>query len=138
MNHAVAGKKTFWVSPKLAEALHQTNLDVPGDVLRLPFDACAFVFNDAPTLEIAQTLIDRHTTRRAAYRTLTVCAFPSRDDVEAGFEFVFLADAYDSEWPYMISRSVLRMASGTSTRSSTAIPRSPPTRCSGRPRWRTY
>ena len=107
VNHAVAGKKTFWVSPELAQALHRTNLDVPGDVLRLPFDACAFVFNDGPTLEIAQTLIDRHTTRRAPYRTLTVYAFPSRDDVAAGFEFVFLADAYDGEWPYMISRSVL-------------------------------
>jgi hypothetical protein len=107
VNHAVAGKKTFWVGSELAEALHQTNLDVPGDVLRLPFDACAFVFNDAPTLEIAQTLIEQHTTRCASYRTLTVYAFPSRDEVEAGFEFVFLADAYDGEWPYMISRSVL-------------------------------
>lgn len=40
-------------------------------------------------------------------QTLTAYAFPSRDDLEAGFEFVFLADAYDGEWPYMISRSVL-------------------------------
>lgn len=103
----MAGKKTFWVSVELAEALRQTNLDVPGDVLKLPFTACAFVFNDAPTIELAQALIDRHSTARSRYRTLTVYAFPSRDEVERGFEFVFLADAYDGEWPYMISRSVL-------------------------------
>jgi hypothetical protein len=107
VNHTVAGRKTFWVSAELAEALRQTNLDVPGDVLQLPFKACAFVFNDAQTIELAQALIERHSTRRARYRTLTACAFPSRDELEAGFEFVFLADAYDGEWPYMISRSVL-------------------------------
>ena len=107
VNHFVAGKKTFWVSAELAEALRQTNLDVPGDVLQLPFPACAFVFNDAPTIELAQALIDRHSTRPGRYRTLTAYAFPSRDEVEPGFEFVFLADAYDGEWRYMISRSVL-------------------------------
>jgi len=49
VNHIVAGKKTFWVSAELVEALRQTNLDVSGDVLELPFPACAFVFNDALT-----------------------------------------------------------------------------------------
>lgn len=32
-NHELAGRKTFWVSADLAEALVQTNLDIPGDVL---------------------------------------------------------------------------------------------------------
>lgn len=106
-NHELAGRKTFWVSADLAEALVQTNLDIPGDVLELPFAACAFVFNDAPTLELARALIHRHATVRALYRTLTVYAFPSHNEAEPGFDFVFLADAYDGEWPYLISRSVL-------------------------------
>jgi len=106
-NHELAGRKTFWVSADLAEALVQTNLDIPGDVLQLPFAACAFVFNDAPTLELATALIHRHAAVEALYRTLTVYAFPSRNDAEPGFDFVFLADAYDGEWPYLISRSVL-------------------------------
>lgn len=106
-NHELAGRKTFWVSLDLAEALMQTNLDIPGDVLQLPFAACAFVFNDAPTLELARALIHRHATVRTPYRTLTVYAFPSHNDAEPGFDFVFLADAYDGEWPYLISRSVL-------------------------------
>ncbi|HKO46518.1 MAG TPA: hypothetical protein VJV79_02270 [Polyangiaceae bacterium] len=107
VNHDLVGKKTFWVSADLAEALLHTNLDIPGDVLELPFAACAFVFNDAPTIELVRALIHRHTTSRALYRTLTVYAFPSRDETEPGFDFVFLADAYDGEWPYMIGRSVL-------------------------------
>jgi hypothetical protein len=106
VNHALAGKKTFWVSANLAAALRLTNLDVPGDVLELPFAACAYVFNDARTLELVQTLVDEHAPPRAPFRTLTVYAYPSRDDVSPGFEFVFLADPYDGEWPYMISRSV--------------------------------
>ncbi len=106
-NHELAGRKTFWVSADLAEALVQTNLDIPGDVLELPFAACAFVFNDAPTLELARALIHRHSRAQALYRTLTVYAFPSRNAAEPGFDFVFLADAYDGEWPYLISRSVL-------------------------------
>jgi hypothetical protein len=106
-NHDLAGRKTFWVSADLAEALLQTNLDIPGDVLELPFAACAFVFNDAPTLELARALIHRHATVQALYRTTTVYAFPSHNEAEPGFDFVFLADAYDGEWPYLISRSVL-------------------------------
>jgi hypothetical protein len=65
VNHTVAGKKTFWVSAEIAEALRQTNLDIPGDVLELPFTGCAFIFNDAPTIELAQALVDRHSTVRA-------------------------------------------------------------------------
>ena len=107
VNHDLVGKKTFWASADLAEALLHTTLDIPGDVLELPFAACAFVFNDAPTIELVRALIHRHTTSRALYRTLTVYAFPSRDETEPGFDFVFLADAYDGEWPYMIGRSVL-------------------------------
>lgn len=106
-NHLLAGKKTFWVSPELAQALRQTNLDIPGDVLALPFAACAFAFNDTPTLQLAQGLIDQYASPRAPYRTLTVYVYPSREEVSPGFEFVFLADAYDGEWPYMINRSVL-------------------------------
>jgi len=106
-NYELAGKKTFWVSADLVEALRHTNLDIPGDVLELPFAACAFVFNDAPTIELVQALIQRHSTASALYRTLTVYAFPSRSEAEPGFDFLFLADAYDGEWPYLISRSVL-------------------------------
>jgi hypothetical protein len=64
-NHALAGKKTFWVSAELAGALRLTNLDIPGDALELPFAACAYVFNDAPTLELMQALIREHASHRA-------------------------------------------------------------------------
>jgi len=66
-NHDLGGKKTFWVSADLVEALRHTNLDIPGDVLELPFAACAFVFNDAPTIELVQALIS--VTPRQAHST---------------------------------------------------------------------
>ena len=107
VNHELCGRKTFWVAGELADALQRTNLDIAGDVLKLPFTSCAFVFNDAATLERIQTLVDAHVSQpRRRFRTLTVYVFPSGEEVETGFEFVFLADAYDGEWPYMISRSV--------------------------------
>jgi hypothetical protein len=115
-NHEVGGRKTFWVSGELADALRQTNLDIAGDVLALPFDSCAFVFTDPTTLGVVDQLISANVSdRRARYRTLTVYVFPSGHSGrslacghggEAGFDFVFMADSYDGEWPYMISRSV--------------------------------
>jgi hypothetical protein len=62
---------------------------------------------DALLEMLVRALVHRHTTTRALYRTLTVYAFPSRDKAEPGFDFVFLADAYDGEWPYLVGRSVL-------------------------------
>jgi hypothetical protein len=107
VNHELGGKKTFWVGAELAEALRHTSLDIAGDVLRIPFPCCAFVFNDAPTLEIVQTLIDTYTpSQRAPFRTLTVYVYTSGEGSEKGYDFVFMADAYDGDWPYMISRSV--------------------------------
>jgi hypothetical protein len=106
-NHEVGGRKTFWVGAELADALQQTNLDIAGDVLRIPFPCCAFVFNDTATLQTIQTLIDTHTTsKREPFRTLTVYVFASGEGSEQGYDFVFMADAYDGEWPYMLSRSV--------------------------------
>jgi len=107
VNHELGGKKTFWVSAELAEALRHTNLDIAGDALRIPFPCCAFVFNDAPTLEVVQALIDIHSpSQRAPFRTLTVYVYESGEGSEQGYDFVFMADGYDGNWPYMISRSV--------------------------------
>ncbi len=106
-NHVLAGKKTFWVSEDLAGPLRLTNLDIPGNVLELPFAACAYAFTDAPTLALVAALLTQYAPQRAPARTLTVYVHPSREDGEPGFDFVFLADGYDGDWPYMISRSVL-------------------------------
>jgi hypothetical protein len=108
INYEIGGRKAFWVDGGLAEALAQTTLDIAGDVLRLPFPCCAFLFDDPRTLELADGLRSTAaTTRRAPTRMLTVYIFPIPRDVgDSGLRFVFLLDAYDGDWPYLVTREV--------------------------------
>jgi len=108
VNYEIGGRKAFWVDGGLAELLGQTTLDISGDVLKLPFPSCAFLFDDRPTLEIADALRGKTgTTRVSPSRMMTVYVFPiPRDLGETGLRFAFLADAFDGEWPYLVTRDV--------------------------------
>jgi hypothetical protein len=108
INYEVGGRKAFWVDGGLAELLAHTTLDISGDVLKLPFPSCAFLFDDPRTLEIAGALRDMAgTTRVSSFRMLTVYAFPiPRDFGETGLRLAFVGDAFDGEWPYLITRDV--------------------------------
>ncbi len=108
LNYEIGGRKAFWVDGGLAELLAQTTLDISGDVLKLPFPSCAFLFDDPRTLEIADALRSMAgTTRSSPCRMLTVYVFPiPRDFGETGLRFVFLADTFDGEWPYLVTREV--------------------------------
>jgi hypothetical protein len=109
INYEIGGRKAFWVNGSLAELLAQTTLDISGDVLKLPFPSCAFLFDDRRTLEIADALRNMAATRVSSpFRMLTVYAFPiPRDFGETGLRFAFVGDAFDGEWPYLITRDVL-------------------------------
>ena len=93
---------------RLRSPLAQTTLDISGDVLKLPFACCAFLFDDALTLDLVQALVKRtRTTRDCPFRMLTVYVFAIPRDVgETSLRFVFLADAFDKEWPYLVTREV--------------------------------
>lgn len=45
INYEIGGRKAFWVDGGLVELLGQTTLDISGDVLKLPFPSCAFLFD---------------------------------------------------------------------------------------------
>ncbi len=47
VNFELFHKKTFYISPNLADNLAQTKLDIESKFLKLPFDSCLFVF-DSP------------------------------------------------------------------------------------------
>jgi hypothetical protein len=49
-NFSLFGKRTFYITPGLAEHLAHTNLNVPSDLIRTPFKTCLFVFTDALTI----------------------------------------------------------------------------------------
>ncbi len=108
INYEIGGRKAFWVDGGLAELLTETTLDISGDVLKLPFPSCAFLFDDRHTLELADALRSlAGTTRASSSRMLTVYVFPiPRDLGETGLRFVFLADSFDGEWPYLVTREV--------------------------------
>ena len=108
INYEIGGRKTFWVDGGLAEALAQTTLDIAGDVLKLPFSCCAFLFDDEQTLAVADALRSMAaTSRRSPTRMLTVYVFPIPPSAgESGLRFVFLLDAFDGDWPYLVTREV--------------------------------
>lgn len=108
INYEIGGRKAFWVDGGLVELLAQTTLDISGDVLKLPFPSCAFLFDDQRTLELAGALRSMAgNTHSSPFRMLTVYVFPiPRDLGETGLRFVFLADAFDGEWPYLVTREV--------------------------------
>lgn len=108
INYEIGGRKAFWVDGGLAELLAQTTLDISGEVLKLPFPCCAFLFDDGRTLELVDTLRSMAgTTRTSPSRMLTVYVFPIPRDVgDSGLRVAFLADAFDGEWPYLVTRDV--------------------------------
>jgi hypothetical protein len=108
INYEIGGRKAFWVDGGLAELLSQTTLDISGDVLKLPFPTCAFLFDDARTLELADGLrAMAGNSRRSPSRMLTVYVFPIPCDLgEIGLRVAFLADAFDGDWPYLVTREV--------------------------------
>ena len=110
VNFELGQRKVFWVDSSLAESLSHTVLDISGDVLRLPFPACAFLFDDSNTLELAQRLVAAGRGEESCtqqFRMVTVYAFPLPEDLdEEGLRLVFLFDAFDREWPYLISRDI--------------------------------
>ena len=108
VNYELAVRKAFWVDAALAELLRQTNLDVPGDLLRLPFAACAFLFDDAETLKtLAMLAADSRHPEAPPFRMLTVYVFSVPPEVGTpGLRMVLLGDALDDEIPYLMHQVI--------------------------------
>ena len=110
INYLLHHRKTFWVDPPLAWALARTRLDLPGELLRLPFPCCALVFNDATTLELAERLYQLDPDRRgtAPIRVVTVYLMESAEirGVERGLQAVICLDDLQGGWPYTLGRDL--------------------------------
>src|SRR5262249_18027572 len=59
IDHEIHRRKAFWVDESLAYMLDQTELDVAGGELRVPFPAFALVFTDRHVLSYAERLLAR-------------------------------------------------------------------------------
>ncbi len=112
VNHALHGKRTFWVDESLAWMLAETDLDIIGRCLRLPFPACAFVFTDRGTLEIAESLLSQEQACSMRGRTLRIvsayvtCERAVTEDEPQVLNVTFLFDAQGDKWPYLVSREM--------------------------------
>jgi hypothetical protein len=52
LNFELFGKKVFYFAPQLVEGLTETELNVEGSLLRLPFPSCAFIYQDAQFIQL--------------------------------------------------------------------------------------
>jgi hypothetical protein len=113
LNFELIGRKLFWVDEALAYMLAQTDLDIDGEVLRLPFRACAFVFIDRYTLSLGEDLLRRHGTESShSTRPLTIItAHVLEEDSLDGrrclhFDLLFDSKNGTGAWPYLVSRDL--------------------------------
>lgn len=52
LNFKLAGEKVFYFAPSLVERLMETELNVPGSFLKLPFPSCALVYQDPQLIQL--------------------------------------------------------------------------------------
>jgi hypothetical protein len=112
VNHAIHGKKTFWVDESLAWMLAETDLDIVGRSLRIPFPSCAIMFTDRGTLEVAESLLAQEGQCSHRGQTLRMMSvYVTREHATALDEpqtlnMTFLFDARGDKWPYLVSRDL--------------------------------
>lgn len=52
VNFGLFGERVFYIAPHLAERLMETDMNVDGALLRLPFRSCAFVYQDPQFIQL--------------------------------------------------------------------------------------
>jgi hypothetical protein len=104
-------RKTFWADEALSWALLETELDLEGAHLRLPFPACAFAFSDRGVPALGESLLAQETACRIRGRTLslfTAYVVLGEGTPETGQELHLglYFDADDGDWPYFLGRDL--------------------------------
>lgn len=52
VNFGLFGERVFYIAPHLAERLMETDMNVDGALLRLPFRSCAFIYQDPQFIQL--------------------------------------------------------------------------------------
>jgi hypothetical protein len=109
VNFELHRRKTFWVDGSLAYLLGQTELDVVGEDLRLPFACFALVFTDRPTLSLVERLLAGDPTCPLAGQMLRVATVYVREERGEGGRVLrigFAPDALGSDPPHLVEHAV--------------------------------
>lgn len=111
LNFEIHRRKTFWVDEGLAWMLAQTDMDISGSCLELPFPAFALVFSDRGTLELGESLLSQDSTRLSGHQplaliTIYVTRLPSTETDVQPLNLSLVFDSNTDRWPYLISRDL--------------------------------
>jgi hypothetical protein len=102
-------RKVFWVDAALSFMLENTDLDVAGRELRVPFPSFALVFTDRHTLSIAERLLSRSPEdplRGQLLRVLTVYVTERQSRSGRTLSVVFACDALGADLPSLVRYEV--------------------------------
>jgi len=109
INFEIHRRKIFWVEESLVWMFLQTQLDIEGECLKLPFPCCAFIFTDKYTLELAEKLlnkIDDCQIKGDSLEILSVYVIEVPSDKEDNLLLVNLLFDAQKGWPYILSRQL--------------------------------
>lgn len=102
LDFEIHSRKTFWVDGALAWMLGQTDIDVPGSDLRLPFPSSAFVFTDRYTLSLAERLLAAQQTSPLAGHLLRVMTVYVTRPAPGQFRVDLAMDALAADPPAIV------------------------------------
>jgi hypothetical protein len=100
INHELHRRNAFWVDESLAYMLDQTELDVVGGELRVPFASFALVFTDRHMLSLAERLLAKERDNPLAGHLLRVATVDVTEYQRGGgrvLEVCFVFDALDAD-----------------------------------------
>jgi hypothetical protein len=111
INFELHRRKIFWVEESLAWMFLQTQLDIEGECLRLPFPSCAFIFTDRHTLEVAEKVLNRDEACGIRGHELEILSVyliehPALENDATILTVNLYFDAQTGDWPYGLSRSL--------------------------------
>ena len=106
INFELHRRKSFWVDASLAYMLAQTDIDVVGRELRVPFPSFAVIFTDRFVLSLAERLLARVDDCSLAgqfIRVATVFVTERTTGEERTLELCFALDALGADLPHLVT-----------------------------------
>jgi hypothetical protein len=105
LNFELHRRKLFFVDASLAWMLAQTNLDIEGRALRLPFPCFGQVYTDRATLETAEALLSAAGDALGGHRLKILTVYLKRlpaPEGRAGLSLSMVFDAQEGLWPTLL------------------------------------
>lgn len=109
VNFDLHRRKSFWVDEALAYMLAQTELDVLGSELRVPFPSFAIVFTDRHVLSLGERLVARDKGCPLVghhLRVATVFVTEAVSEQGRTLEVTFAFDALGADLPFLVTHLV--------------------------------